>query len=80
VPIKLQRGHQLKLKKKRRRRRKKNREKRIERELQILEKINNALVAISLESTVRSCWILDMLFLLHSSTDLLERLEGKLSV
>jgi len=34
---------------------KKNREKRIKRELQILEKTNNALMAISLESTVGSC-------------------------
>jgi len=33
---------------------KKNRENQIERELQILEKTNNAPVAISLESTVRS--------------------------
>jgi hypothetical protein len=34
---------------------KKNREKRIKREMQILEKTNNALMAISLESTVGSC-------------------------
>jgi hypothetical protein len=34
---------------------KKNRENQIERELQILEKTNNALVTISLESTVGSC-------------------------
>jgi hypothetical protein len=34
---------------------KKNREKRIERELQILEKTNNAPMAISLESTIGSC-------------------------
>jgi len=60
--IKLQRGHQLKIKKK-------NREKRIERELQILEKTNNAPMAISLESTVGSCCGLDMLFVLHSSTN-----------
>jgi hypothetical protein len=58
----------VKIKKKRRRRRRKNREKRIERELQIFEKTNNSPVAISLESTVGSCCVLDMLFLLHSST------------
>jgi hypothetical protein len=34
---------------------KKNREKRIKRELQILEKTNNAPMAISLESTIGSC-------------------------
>jgi hypothetical protein len=65
----LQRGHQLKFKKKKEEEEeKKNREKRIERELQILEKTNNSLVAISLESTVGSCCVLYMLFLLHSST------------
>jgi hypothetical protein len=60
VPIKLQRAHQLKRKEKKRK--EKNREKRIGRELQILEKTNNASVAISLESTVGSCLFLDMLF------------------
>jgi len=30
---------------------------------------NNALVAISLESTVGSCWFLDILFFSHSSTN-----------
>jgi hypothetical protein len=55
---------------------KKNREKRIERELQILEKTKNAPVAISLEITVGSCCVLDMLFLLHSSTNKLKGLEA----
>jgi hypothetical protein len=55
---------------------KKNREKWIERELQILEKTKNAPVAISLEITVGSCCVLDMLFLLHSSTNKLKGLEA----
>ena len=46
-----------------------NREKRIGRELQILEKTNNTLVALSLTSTVGSCFVLDMLFLLHFFTN-----------
>jgi len=67
----------VKIKKKKK---KKNREKRIERELQILEKTNNAPVVISLESTVGSCCVLDMLFLLHSSTNWPEGLEDPKSV
>jgi hypothetical protein len=41
-----------------------------------LEKTNNAPMAISLESTIGSCWVLDMLFVLHSSTNWPEGLEG----
>ena len=33
---------------------------------------NNALVAISLESTIGSCWVCDILFFSHSSTNWLE--------
>ena len=36
------------------------------------EGANNALVAISLEATVGSCWFLDILFVSHSSTKYLE--------
>ena len=74
VPIKLQRGHQLKKKKKKKRKKYRKADK--GRELQILEKTNNAPVAISLESTVGSCLYLDMLFSLHTSTNWPERLEG----
>jgi len=37
---------------------------------------NNAPVVISLESTVGSCWVLDMLFFSHSSTNWLEGFES----
>jgi len=67
VPTKLQIGRQLK--KRKNKKKKKNRENRIERELQILEKTNNAPVAIYLESTVGSCCVLDMLFLSLSYTN-----------
>jgi len=65
--------------KKKTRRRKKIEKNRYKRELQILEKTNNSPVAISLESTVGSCCVLDMLCLLHSSTKWPEGLEGTLS-
>jgi hypothetical protein len=39
------------------------------------EETNNALVAISLESIVGSCCVLDILFFSHSSTNRLEGLE-----
>ena len=57
-----------------------NREKRIGRELQILEKTNNTLVALSLTSTVGSCFVLDMLFLLHFFTNWSEGLEETQSI
>jgi len=53
---------------------------RIEREVQILEKTNNGPMAISLESTVESCWVLDILFFSHSSTNWPEGLEGTQSI
>jgi hypothetical protein len=37
-------------------------------------------VTISLECIVGACYVLDMLFLLHSSTNWLEGLEGTQSV
>jgi hypothetical protein len=78
VPTKLQIGRQLK--KRKNKKKKKNRENRIERELQILEKTNNAPVIIYLESTVGSCCVLDMLFLSLSYTNGPEGLEGTQSV
>ena len=41
----------------------------LEREVQNLEKTNNAPMAISLESTVGSCWVFDILLFSHSSTN-----------
>jgi hypothetical protein len=38
------------------------------------------LVAISLASTVESCWVLDIVFFSHSSTNWPEGLEGTKSV
>jgi hypothetical protein len=41
---------------------------------------NNALMAISLESTDGSCWFLDILFFSHSSTNKPKGFDGTQSI
>jgi hypothetical protein len=57
-----------KKKKKKEKEKKRKKKRKADREsCRFWSKTNNAPVAISLDSTVGSCYVLDMLFLLHSS-------------
>jgi hypothetical protein len=73
IPLKQQRGHQTRQKKEKKKW--DNRENSAREISAEFGGANNAPVSISMTSTVRSCWVLDICFFSHSNTNWLEGFE-----